>query len=227
MSSRRAAGVWTEQVKLLASDGASGDAFGYSVGLDGDMTLIGAVSDGNVAGSAYIFGLVMDTDSDGIPDDVDNCPTVANADQADSDTDRFGDACVPPGTISPGASVGTNPIIGAGTSIKAGVSIGDNANIGSAVQVNKDSQIGDEVTIGDNVTLSKNLQVGNDVTIEANVVIAKDVVIDDGVFIGQATIIDKGSHICTDASIGAFEHDWQEQPRGYRGAASGWNFAAR
>jgi hypothetical protein len=34
-----------------------------------------------------------DTDGDGVPDDVDNCPTVANADQADSDGDGFGDAC--------------------------------------------------------------------------------------------------------------------------------------
>ena len=34
-----------------------------------------------------------DSDTDGIPDDVDNCPAVANADQNDSDYDGVGDAC--------------------------------------------------------------------------------------------------------------------------------------
>ena len=37
-----------------------------------------------------------DTDDDGIPDATDNCPTVANTDQADSDHDGIGNACPPP-----------------------------------------------------------------------------------------------------------------------------------
>ncbi len=36
-----------------------------------------------------------DTDGDGIPDGRDNCPEVANPDQADSDEDGVGDACIP------------------------------------------------------------------------------------------------------------------------------------
>lgn len=34
-----------------------------------------------------------DTDSDGIPDVLDNCRTISNPDQKDSDSDRTGDAC--------------------------------------------------------------------------------------------------------------------------------------
>ena len=34
-----------------------------------------------------------DSDGDGIPDNVDNCPNVANADQANCDGDAAGDAC--------------------------------------------------------------------------------------------------------------------------------------
>ena len=35
----------------------------------------------------------LDTDGDGVPDLTDNCPNVANADQADLDGDGIGDAC--------------------------------------------------------------------------------------------------------------------------------------
>jgi hypothetical protein len=34
-----------------------------------------------------------DMDSDGVPDNLDNCPTLANADQRDHDTDGRGDVC--------------------------------------------------------------------------------------------------------------------------------------
>jgi Tol biopolymer transport system component len=34
-----------------------------------------------------------DSDGDGVPDHLDNCPTVANGDQADTDGDLVGDAC--------------------------------------------------------------------------------------------------------------------------------------
>ncbi|MFT7579290.1 MAG: putative repeat protein (TIGR01451 family), partial [Myxococcota bacterium] len=37
----------------------------------------------------------LDTDVDGVLDDDDNCPTTANADQADLDLDLIGDACDP------------------------------------------------------------------------------------------------------------------------------------
>jgi len=35
----------------------------------------------------------VDTDGDGVPDRLDNCPTTANADQRDHDVDGRGDAC--------------------------------------------------------------------------------------------------------------------------------------
>jgi hypothetical protein len=38
---------------------------------------------------------IVDTDGDGVPDASDNCPTVANSSQTDSDGDGLGDACDP------------------------------------------------------------------------------------------------------------------------------------
>jgi hypothetical protein len=47
--------TWTQQAKLLASDGAELDAFGVSVSLSGDTALIGVPRDDNIKGSAYVY----------------------------------------------------------------------------------------------------------------------------------------------------------------------------
>jgi len=50
--------IWSQQAKLIASDGATGDWFGHSVSISGDYAIVGAYRDddkGNGSGSAYIF----------------------------------------------------------------------------------------------------------------------------------------------------------------------------
>jgi hypothetical protein len=50
--------TWLEKAKLLASDGTSGDEFGYFVSVSGDYAIVGASYDsdkGTDSGSAYIF----------------------------------------------------------------------------------------------------------------------------------------------------------------------------
>jgi hypothetical protein len=50
--------TWTQQAKLIASDGALNDEFGFAVSLDGNTALIGAIGDddnGVDSGSAYVF----------------------------------------------------------------------------------------------------------------------------------------------------------------------------
>jgi len=42
---------------------------------------------------------VVDSDGDGVPDEVDNCPTTPNPDQKDSDFDGVGDACSTPALV--------------------------------------------------------------------------------------------------------------------------------
>ncbi|KAL7526767.1 hypothetical protein ACHAXR_001643, partial [Thalassiosira sp. AJA248-18] len=55
---RNATGDWTEEAKLVASDGAAGDLFGYTVSIHGDTAIVSAYGDddnGGGSGSAYAF----------------------------------------------------------------------------------------------------------------------------------------------------------------------------
>ena len=85
-------------------------AFGGPDGAD----LIGPVTiapDGSFYGTALagfyfageIYHITADADGDGVLDGIDNCPTLANADQIDTNGDGIGDACSPAGhlTIAP------------------------------------------------------------------------------------------------------------------------------
>jgi hypothetical protein len=52
-------GQWTQQAELMASDGAAGDGFGYSVSVSGDTAVIGAcfktINSNTHQGAAYVF----------------------------------------------------------------------------------------------------------------------------------------------------------------------------
>jgi hypothetical protein len=47
--------VWSQQQKLIASDGAPGDSFGGSVALSGDTAIVGTRSNASATGAAYVF----------------------------------------------------------------------------------------------------------------------------------------------------------------------------
>ena len=58
-----------------------------------NVTATNEVGDSDPSQSAEVTLPEPDSDSDGVPFGVDNCPDVANADQADLDQDGAGDAC--------------------------------------------------------------------------------------------------------------------------------------
>ena len=157
--------------------------------------------------SASTFTVVVigtDTDSDGVPDTIDNCPSVANADQLDANGDGRGDACVDPSAvISRGADVDRTVTIGMSSTIDKGAVIEENTALGMNVSVKRDVTIGSDTSIGDDTRLDRGTVVGSDVMIGTNVQIGRDVVIEDGVTIGNDTIIEQGVHICLNAIIGS------------------------
>lgn len=122
---------WNEAVRDEFGDGRrglGGGSFSYEHGF---MDLL--ASDHNNMSPVLLddkpegfrVAVVGDTDSDGVPDALDNCPTIANSDQSDLDNDGIGDACDPctqgPGgvcipTVSAwGAAVLTLLLLTAGT----------------------------------------------------------------------------------------------------------------
>jgi hypothetical protein len=76
-------GDWTVSGIQLVTDS------GWTATNAGEQTIW--VDNTMINTSTYAF--VPDTDEDGVLDDVDNCPAVANADQIDTDQDGLGDAC--------------------------------------------------------------------------------------------------------------------------------------
>ena len=52
---KRSGTSWAQEAKLLPSDGAAGDGFGFSVSISGDYAVVGAWAADGFAGSAYVF----------------------------------------------------------------------------------------------------------------------------------------------------------------------------
>jgi hypothetical protein len=100
--------TWSQQADLQAYDPFERSNFGYAVALSGDTAVVGAPLahhdfDTTYSGAADIFVVpALDSDRDGVPDRLDQCPGTApsavvdthgcSADQRDSDSDGVPDS---------------------------------------------------------------------------------------------------------------------------------------
>ena len=67
---RRVSGVWTEEQKLIASDGVDGDVLSFHLDLDANRVVLGAWRANAEAGTAYFYDIARnDFNDDNIPDE--------------------------------------------------------------------------------------------------------------------------------------------------------------
>ena len=178
---------WTLRARIIASAAQQFDAFGWGQALDGERLIVGAP--GNF-GSAYIYDLNVDSDWDGVPDSIDNCPALPNSDQTDANGDGFGDACVSVDIVLPDdVDVGTGVTIEEGSEIGSDVVIEDNVAIEEGVQLEEGAQVGSGTNLDEGVTIEEGSAVGSDTQISEGVTIEEGVVIGDGVIIAEKVII--------------------------------------
>jgi uncharacterized repeat protein (TIGR01451 family) len=99
------ANVGSDNVSILKNkgDGTFGAAVNYGAGvwpfsvfaadLDVDSDYDLAVANAGSNNISILLNLTEDTDNDGVPNGIDNCPNIYNPGQEDSDNDGKGDSC--------------------------------------------------------------------------------------------------------------------------------------
>ena len=146
---------------------------------------------------------IGDSDGDGFVNVTDNCPSIPNPDQADTNADTLGDDCVAPDVvIHPTALIGFDPIIGRGSVLELGVVLGDHAKIGEQVRLERQVKLGHRVQLGDHVTVGIRATLGGEVIVGADTSIDGGASIRDGATIGDGTTIERNALVGPRATIG-------------------------
>jgi MYXO-CTERM domain-containing protein len=113
--------TWTELAELEASDGTTGELFGSTVSVSGNVVLVGDDVDHAIGGSAYVFeycvigGTAYDAGAASPADPCQACTpalsTTAWSTQGDGAACDDGDACTQGDTCQGGACVGGSPVV--------------------------------------------------------------------------------------------------------------------
>lgn len=170
-----------------------------------DLGQLGTTPYYSTATPALVPGLnLLDSDGDGVDDGVDNCPTVPNANQLDSNKDGRGDACVAPtASIDPSAQVDRTVLIGGFTVIKRGVTVGALTTIGSSTTLNQSVIVGQSVTIGSNVVIDQDAWIGDRAVIGDRVAVGQGAVVCRGAKIGARAVLARNALVQTGVTVAA------------------------
>jgi len=200
---------------LLPALPADQDVAGW---IGGGMNASGTIVGMDLAGQRVytLRPTCDDADLDGVCADLDNCPTVANPDQADLNGDGFGDACVSPeAQIDPSADVSDNAQIGAGAeigpnaSVGEGAVVGDNAQVGEGTEIYQGAVISDNAQVGmysyvqEGAEVGAGASVGPSTYIRANAVIQAGASVGNNVEIGEDCVVSGTAQIESHVTLGS------------------------
>ena len=171
--------------------------------------------------------LTLDSDSDGLLDDVDNCPAVANANQADGDGDGVGDVCdaCPNDATNDGDGDGVCQDVDNCPTVANDDQADDNGDglgdacvspdadiaptaiiegdviIGAAAVIGGYSRIRDGATV--NGAIGDAVSIGAGATVQAGAVIGDNSQLGAGSTIGAGCVIGARANIGADVGLGA------------------------
>ncbi len=143
------------------------------------------------------IALAIDYDDDGVDALIDNCPGTFNPDQADVNTDGFGDACV-----SVSATVDATVILGRSATVASGATIASGVYLGRLVSIGADANIGQDVFVGDRSTIGERTTIGMTTVVQRATTIASDVTIGSDVQVGRSSSVGAGSTVTSGVAMG-------------------------
>ena len=180
----------------MATFGASGP----------NETTLTSAGEGDIFIAKYAEGNgIPDFDGDGVPDVEDNCLTVFNPEQTDTNGDGFGDDCVSTSaSIARDATVVQGAIVKEGAAINSGATVEFGAVIGPFAVVGRRSTVAANAVVGAFAFLNQVSSVGEGAVIGTNAVLNQSVIVGDRAKVGDNSVVGKGSHIFEDAEVGCF-----------------------
>ena len=158
----------------------------------------------NVTGDKYyIYIGSPDADADGVANEVDNCPNVANANQADGDADGVGDACdaCPADATNDADNDGICQDVDNCPTVANGDQADDNGDGFGDACVSPDANIGGNVIFEGDAVIGSNAVIGNYSRIGAGATVNGS--IGDAVAIGAGATVGAGSSVGNATRLGA------------------------
>lgn len=235
-------GAWsyTVEIELYLDLMAEGPvaAGSYKVAVDA-LDYPGGLSGATVEETVVVVGPGApdpDTDADGWPDSVDNCPGQYNPGQENNDGDPEGDACdndddndtvldvvdncpflANPDQADVNMDGFGDACVPVSTEIDPSADVDPSVDVGEDVAVDKGVAVGSGSSIGDGASLDKNAEVGSHSDIGAGVEISQGVIVGNHVTIGEGAILDRGVVLCDRSVVGPYAQIGRDSEVGYDG----------
>lgn len=109
---------------------------------------------------------------------------------------------VPHTLVHPGATLGADVEVGAGTVLCAGVRITTNVRIGRHVHINLNATVGHDTVVEDFVTVNPLAAISGDVIVRRGAMVGTTACVNQGLEIGAGAVVGSGAAVIRDTDAG-------------------------